>query len=119
MMKPIQRLAQREVGDVSLQVCRDNDGKNHESSGVADKLGVYAIPTIFLIDKDDKVVLVCRASRPERRGQARRAALSGLGVRRIEFDLEADRGCRYWTVPDSRSKSLTEHLRSNDHRTLK
>ncbi len=31
---------------------RDNDGKNHEASGVADKLGVYAIPTIFLIDKD-------------------------------------------------------------------
>jgi thiol-disulfide isomerase/thioredoxin len=58
---------------------RDNDGKNHEASGVADKLGVYAIPTIFLIDKDDKVVLVLQGFGDENEAKLK-GALSGLGI---------------------------------------
>ena len=42
---------------------RDYSAKNHEASGVADSLGVYAIPTVFLIDKNDKVVLVLQGLR--------------------------------------------------------
>lgn len=66
-------------GTFHYRFARDNEGKNHESSGVAEKLGVYAIPTIFLIDKDDKVVLVLQGFGPE--GEVKlKAALSGLGV---------------------------------------
>jgi len=58
---------------------RDQEGLNHKSSGIAEKLGVYAIPTIFLVDKDDKVVLVLQGFGEE--GETKlKAALKGLGV---------------------------------------
>ena len=58
---------------------RDQEGKRHESSGISEKLGVYAIPTIFLVDKDDKVVLVLQGFGEE--GETKlKAALKGLGV---------------------------------------
>ncbi len=58
---------------------RDNSAKNHEASGVADSLGVYAIPTVFLIDKNDKVVLVLQGFGDENEAKLK-TALKGLGV---------------------------------------
>jgi thiol-disulfide isomerase/thioredoxin len=66
-------------GTFHYKFARDDDGKNHEASGVAEKLGVYAIPTIFLIDKEDKVVLVLQGYGGENEAKLK-AALSGLGV---------------------------------------
>ena len=66
-------------GTYHYRFARDNDGKNHEASGVAEKLGVYAIPTIFLIDKEDKVVLVLQGFGEENEAKLK-AALSGLGI---------------------------------------
>jgi thiol-disulfide isomerase/thioredoxin len=66
-------------GDFHYRFARDYDGKNHKSSGVAEKLGVYAIPTIFLVDKNDKVVLVLQGFGEE--GEAKlKKALTELGV---------------------------------------
>lgn len=58
---------------------RDNSAKNHEASGVADSLGVYAIPTILLIDKNDKIVLVLQGFDDENEAKLK-TALKGLGV---------------------------------------
>jgi thiol-disulfide isomerase/thioredoxin len=58
---------------------RDAGGKNHEASGLAERLGVYAIPTVFLVDKQDKVVLVLQGFGDA--GEAKlKAALKDLGV---------------------------------------
>ncbi len=59
---------------------RDGSAKNHEASGVADRLGVYAIPTLFLIDKNDRVVLVVQGFGDENEAKLK-TALKSLGIR--------------------------------------
>lgn len=57
----------------------DETGVRHKAGGVADKWGVYAIPTLFVIDKDDKIALVLTGLTEE--GERELAAkLKELGV---------------------------------------
>jgi thiol-disulfide isomerase/thioredoxin len=66
-------------GTFHYRFVRDDDGKNHEASGAVTKLGVDAIPTIFLIDEQDKVVLVVQGFGDENEAKLK-ASLKKLGI---------------------------------------
>lgn len=66
-------------GKYSYRFGFDASGARHEAGGVADKWGVYAIPTLFVIDKDDKIALVLTGLSAE--GEEKLVeTLKGLGV---------------------------------------
>jgi thiol-disulfide isomerase/thioredoxin len=67
-------------GTYHYTFARDDDGKQHEASGIAERIGVYAIPTLFLIDKDDKVVTVLQGFGDENEAKLK-SALRGLGIK--------------------------------------
>jgi thiol-disulfide isomerase/thioredoxin len=58
---------------------RDIEGKKPEGSGGAEKLGVDAIPTIFVIDKDNKIATVVQGLSPANEAKLK-AALEKLGI---------------------------------------
>jgi thiol-disulfide isomerase/thioredoxin len=67
-------------GTFHYTFARDDESKPHQAGGVADRIGVYAIPTIFLIGKDDKVVTVLQGFGDENEAKLK-SALRSLGVK--------------------------------------
>ena len=58
----------------------DDTGEFHAAGGVSDRWGVYAIPTLFVIDKEDKIALVLTGLSSE--GEEKLVAkLKELGVK--------------------------------------